>query len=74
VDIENLSCVGDPMSTGETGELGPLNASSAACLDALMSKATELGSPGCANDKRSPGGINDRRILDCAIDDMRSSG
>lgn len=39
-----------------------------------MSEATELRSPGCANDKRSPGGIKDRRILDCAIDDMRSSG
>lgn len=40
---------GDPVSTGETGELVPLNDSNAACLALLMlpmSEATELRSPG----------------------------
>lgn len=29
--------------------------------------------PGGANERRSPGGILDRCILDCAMDEMRSS-
>jgi hypothetical protein len=71
---EPIEFVGDFSSTGKIGEPGLLNATSAACLDAWMSGAIELLSPGCTEDKRSPRGIDEKCIRDCAIDDTRSSG
>jgi len=42
VYAEFIEYVGDAMSVGETGELVPLKASSAACLELSMFEASEL--------------------------------